>query len=149
MVVLWALIRTLLSLITSLKREATERWAHCSWISQGGGQDVLFVASCLLSLVLSHNHLSLLFQTKSVDLSHLRPMLTATIEAIKGVLAARDVPESILLCELLVSFTTVLWTVIRNYIFRNPMSCKDIPFVWWITSSAVIRFSRVTSINRE
>ena len=90
-----ALIRTLPSLITILEREATERDEPTAVGLVRVVKTYYFVASCyLLSLVLPHiNRLSLLFQAKSVDLSLLRPTLTATIEAIKGYRSA-DLKEA-------------------------------------------------------
>ena len=90
-----ALIRTLPSLITSLEREATERDEPTAVGLVRVVKTYYFVASCyLLSLILPHiNRLSLLFQAKSVDLSLLRPMLTATIEATKGYRSA-DLKEA-------------------------------------------------------
>ena len=81
-----ALIRILPSLITSLEREATERGEPTAVGLVRVVKTYYFISSCyLLSSVLPHiNRLSLLFQAKCVDLTLLRPTLSATVEAIKG-----------------------------------------------------------------
>ena len=89
-----ALICILPSLITSLEREATERDEPTAVGLVKVVKTYYFVATCyLLSSVLPHiNRLSLLFQAKSVDLTLLRPTLTAIIEA-KGYCSA-DLKEA-------------------------------------------------------